>query len=61
MNADAELQWQSCICIDDSRVMTPFMLAAFKGHKDLTLIQREANLDYVNAVSVVMYKLYHKS
>ena len=39
------------------------MLAAFKGHKDLilTLIQREANLDYVNAVNVVVYMLYHKS
>ena len=37
------------------------MLAASNGHKDviLTLIQRGANLDLVNAVSVHVHMLYH--
>ena len=37
------------------------MLAASNGHKDmiLTLIQRGANLDLVNAVSVHVHILYY--
>ena len=37
------------------------MLAASNGHKDmiLTLIQRGANLDLVNAVSVHVHMLYY--
>ena len=39
------------------------MLAARNGHKDviLTLIQRGANLDLVNAVSVHVHMLYYKA
>ena len=39
------------------------MLAADNDHKDviLTLIQRGANLDLVDAVSVHMHMLYYKA
>ena len=39
---------------------TPVMLAAKKGHKDvvLVLIQKGANLDFVNEVSVHLHMLY---
>ena len=39
------------------------MLAACNGHKDviLTLIQRGANLDLVDAVSVHIQMLYYKA
>ena len=39
------------------------MLAAYNGHKDviLTLIQRGANLDLVNAVSVHVDILHYKA
>ena len=39
------------------------MLAARNGHKDviLTLIQREANLDLVDTVSVHLHMLYYKA
>ena len=39
------------------------MLAATNGHKDvvLILIQRGANLDLVNAVSVHVHMLYYKA
>ena len=39
------------------------MLAASSGHKDviLTLIQRGANLDLVNVVSVCVHILYYIS
>ena len=39
------------------------MLAASKGHKDviLILIQRGANLDSVDAVSVDVHMLYYKA
>ena len=39
------------------------MLAARNGHKDvlLTLIQRGANLDLVNTVSVHLRMLYYKA
>ena len=39
------------------------MFAAYNGHKDviLTLIQRGANLDFVDAVSVHVHMLYYKA
>ena len=39
------------------------MLAARNGHKDvlLTLIQRGANLDLVDTVSVHLHMLYYKA
>ena len=39
------------------------MLAAHNGHKDviLTLLQREANLDLVDSVSVHVHMLYYKA
>ena len=39
------------------------MLAARNGHKDviLTLIQRGANLDLVDTVSVYVHMLYYKA
>ena len=39
------------------------MLAASNGHKDviLNLIQREANLDFVDAVSVHVHLLHYKA
>ena len=38
------------------------MLAAKNGHKDviLTIIQRGANLDFVDGVSVHVHVLYYK-
>ena len=38
------------------------MLAVMKGHKDvaLLLIKKEANLDHVNCVSVLMLILYRE-
>ena len=42
--------------------MTPVMLAASNGHKDvvLILIQSGANLDLVDPVSVPVHVLYYK-
>ena len=39
------------------------MLAAHNGHKDviLTLLQRGANLDLVDSVSVHLHMLYYKA
>ena len=41
---------------------TPVMLAVIKGHKDVVmlLMQKRANLDFVNKVSVGILILYHK-
>ena len=42
---------------------TPVILAAERGHKDivLILIQKGANLDLINAVSVHVHMLYNKT
>lgn len=39
------------------------MFAAINEHKDVisTLMQREANLDLVDAVSIYVHRLYYKS
>ena len=43
--------------------MTPVMLAASNGHKDVVLILAEckANLDLVDVVSVHVHVLYYKA
>ena len=43
--------------------MTPVMLAACNGHKDVVLILAEcgANLDLVDEVSVHVHALYYKA